>query len=174
VLFFSVADMRRRLQGIRRHLSRRLCVKTLLASNGTTMKIRPYQTSDLDQVIALWHACDLIIAANDPRKDIQRKLAVSPELFLLGELKGEVVASVMAGYEGHRGWINYLAVDPNHRRNSYGRLMMAAAEQLLDELGCPKINLQVRSANGAVVAFYESLGFSTDEVVSMGKRLRID
>ena len=85
-----------------------------------------------------------------------------------------MVASVMAGYEGHRGWINYLAVAPSYRSKTYGRLMMAAAEQLLDELECPKINLQVRSANAAVVAFYASLGYVTDDVVSMGKRLRID
>jgi ribosomal protein S18 acetylase RimI-like enzyme len=138
------------------------------------MQIRPYQASDLAQVLALWRACNLTIAVNDPRKDIERKLAVSPELFLLGEFEGRVVASVMAGYEGHRGWINYLAVAPSYRRKSYGRLMMAAAEQLLDELECPKINLQVRSANAAVVAFYASLGYVTDDVVSMGKRLRID
>ncbi|MDG1125812.1 MAG: GNAT family acetyltransferase [Pseudomonadales bacterium] len=138
------------------------------------MQIRPYQASDLAQVLALWRACNLTIAVNGPRKDIERKLAVSPELFLLGEFEGRVVASVMAGYEGHRGWINYLAVAPSYRRKSYGRLMMAAAEQLLDELECPKINLQVRSANAAVVAFYASLGYVTDDVVSMGKRLRID
>ena len=138
------------------------------------MQIRPYQASDLAQVLALWRACNLTIAANDPRKDIERKLAVSPEQFLLGEFEGKVVASVMTGYEGHRGWINYLAVAPSHRRKSYGRLMMAAAEQLLDELGCPKINLQVRSANASVVAFYASLGYVTDDVVSMGKLLRID
>ncbi len=138
------------------------------------MQIRPYQASDLAQVLALWRACNLTIAVNDPRKDIERKLAVSPELFLLGEFEGRVVASVMAGYEGHRGWINYLAVAPSYRRKSYGRLMMAAAEQLLDELECPKINLQVRSANAAVVAFYASLGYVHDDVVSMGKRLRID
>ena len=138
------------------------------------MQIRPYQASDLAQVLALWRACNLTIAVNDPRKDIERKLAVSPELFLLGEFEGRVVASVMAGYEGHRGWINYLAVAPSYRRKSYGRLMMAAAEQLLDELECPKINLQVRSANAAVVAFYASLGYVTDDVESMGKRLRID
>lgn len=138
------------------------------------MQIRPYQASDLAQVLALWRACNLTIAANDPRKDIERKLAVSPEQFLLGEFEGKVVASVMTGYEGHRGWINYLAVAPSHRRKSYGRLMMAAAEQLLDELGCPKINLQVRSANASVVAFYASLGYFTDDVASMGKRLRLD
>ncbi|MDB9812809.1 GNAT family acetyltransferase [bacterium] len=138
------------------------------------MQIRPYQASDLAQVLALWRACNLTIAANDPRKDIERKLAVSPEQFLLGEFEGKVVASVMTGYEGHRGWINYLAVAPSHRRKSYGRLMMAAAEQLLDELGCPKINLQVRSANASVVAFYASLGYVIEDVVSMGKRLRLD
>ena len=138
------------------------------------MQIRPYQASDLAQVLALWRACNLTIAANDPRKDIERKLAVSPEQFLLGEFEGKVVASVMTGYEGHRGWINYLAVAPSHRRKSYGRLMMAAAEQLLDELGGPKINLQVRSANASVVAFYASLGYVIDDVVSMGKRLRLD
>ena len=138
------------------------------------MQIRPYQASDLAQVVALWRACNLTIAANDPRKDIERKLAVSPEQFLLGEFEGKVVASVMTGYEGHRGWINYLAVAPSHRRKSYGRLMMAAAEQLLDELGCPKINLQVRSANASVVAFYASLGYVIEDVVSMGKRLRLD
>ena len=138
------------------------------------MQIRPYQASDLAQVLALWRACNLTIAVNGPRKDIERKLAVSPELFLLGEFEGRVVASVMAGYEGHRGWINYLAVAPSYRRKSYGRLMMAAAEQLLDELECPKINLQVRSANAAVVAFYASLGYVIDDVVSMGKRLRLD
>ena len=138
------------------------------------MQIRPYQASDLAQVLALWRACNLTIAANDPRKDIERKLAVSPEQFLLGEFEGKVVASVMTGYEGHRGWINYLAVAPSHRRKSYGRLMMAAAEQLLDELGCPKINLQVRSANASVVAFYASLRYVIEDVVSMGKRLRLD
>ena len=138
------------------------------------MQIRPYQASDLAQVLALWRACNLTIAANDPRKDIERKLAVSPEQFLLGEFEGKVVASVMTGYQGHRGWINYLAVAPSHRRKSYGRLMMAAAEQLLDEIGCPKINLQVRSANASVVAFYASLGYVIDDVVSMGKRLRLD
>ena len=138
------------------------------------MKIRPYQALDLDQVIALWFACDLSIAANDPRKDIERKLAVNPELFLVGKFEGEVVASAMAGYEGHRGWINYLAVAPGHRRKSYGRLMMAAAEKLLAELGCPKINLQVRSSNAAFLAFYESIGYATDDVVSMGKRLHTD
>ena len=77
----------------------------------------------------------------------------------------------MVGYEGHRGWINYLAVDPSKRRQGIGQQMMKAAEQHLNEQGCPKINLQVRSSNLEVIAFYESLGFSRDEVISLGKRL---
>ena len=85
-----------------------------------------------------------------------------------------VIATVMAGYEGHRGWVNYLAVHPDHRRGSYVRQMMAEAEQALAARGCPKVNLQIRASNTAVVAFYESLGYRVDEVVSMGKRLEED
>lgn len=82
-----------------------------------------------------------------------------------------VVGSVMAGYEGHRGWINYLAVDPEVRRQGLGRRLMDAAESRLLELGCPKINLQVRSSNAEVLAFYDRIGFGRDDVVSFGKRL---
>jgi ribosomal protein S18 acetylase RimI-like enzyme len=80
----------------------------------------------------------------------------------------------MAGYEGHRGWINYLAVSPQLRRKGYARQMMAHAEGLLREAGCPKINLQVRSTNGIVISFYESIGFKMDDATSMGKRLKFD
>ena len=82
-----------------------------------------------------------------------------------------VVGAVMAGYEGHRGWINYLAVEPGRRRQGLGRELMATAERLLAERGCPKINLQVRSENADVIAFYGALGYRQDEVVSLGKRL---
>jgi ribosomal protein S18 acetylase RimI-like enzyme len=77
----------------------------------------------------------------------------------------------MAGYEGHRGWVNYLAVDPGRRRQGLGKDLMAAAERLLAERGCPKINLQVRSENADVIAFYVALGYMKDDVVSLGKRL---
>ncbi len=80
----------------------------------------------------------------------------------------------MAGYEGHRGWINYLAVSPEHRRKGYGRQIMAEAERLLRAAGCPKINLQIRSPNKDVIAFYRSIGFAVDDVVSMGRRLDAD
>ncbi len=138
------------------------------------MKIRPFAAADEQAVISLWRDCELVVPWNDPAKDIARKLAVDPGLFLVGEVAGTVIATVMAGYEGHRGWINYLAVHPDHRRGSYGRQMMAEAEQALAARGCPKVNLQIRASNTAVVAFYESLGYRVDEVVSMGKRLEED
>lgn len=99
---------------------------------------------------------------------------VRPDLFLVGVLGSAVVASVMAGYEGHRGWINYLAVSPNHQKQGFGRKMMEEAERLLRCEGCPKINLQIRTANVEVIAFYQAIGYLQDDVVSLGKRLEHD
>jgi len=138
------------------------------------MHIRPFQPKDQEAVILLWRRCDLIRAWNDPVKDIRRKLGVRPDLFLVGELDGEVIGCVMAGYEGHRGWLNYLAVAPEHRRRGHARAIVAEAERLLREAGCPKINLQIRTSNREVIEFYKSLGYSVDDVVSMGKRLESD
>jgi ribosomal protein S18 acetylase RimI-like enzyme len=138
------------------------------------MDIRVFEEQDEAAVIALWQDCGLVVAHNDPRRDIARKLQVGGELFLVGVEKGELVASVMGGYEGHRGWVNYLAVSPAHQRGGYGRLLMQAMECRLLELGCPKLNLQIRSSNEAVIAFYNSIGYAQDPVVSMGKRLISD
>lgn len=138
------------------------------------MEIRPFQLSDEATVIALWERCGLVRPWNDPHKDIQRKLAVRPDLFLVGVLQGEVVATAMAGYEGHRGWINYLAVSPELQRSGLGREIMTEAERLLHETGCPKINLQVRSTNSHVIEFYRSLGYLVEDVVNLGKRLDHD
>lgn len=135
------------------------------------MKIRPITIQDTNAVITLWQACGLVVSHNDPRKDIERKLKVNPELFLVGEVDGEIIASVMGGYEGHRGWLNYLAVSPNHRRKGYGQQIVAAVEKLIATKGSPKINLQVRSTNAEVIEFYRSLGYGEDKVLSMGKRL---
>jgi ribosomal protein S18 acetylase RimI-like enzyme len=110
----------------------------------------------------------------DPLKDIQRKVDTQPELFLVAEQEGEIVGTAMAGYEGHRGWINYLAVSPPLQKGGLGRQLMDHAERLLRERGCPKINLQVRTSNRGVIAFYERLGFVQDDVVSLGKRLVSD
>lgn len=122
----------------------------------------------------MWRACGLVMPWNDPYADIRRKLQTQPELFLVGTLDGQLVSTVMAGYEGHRGWINYLAVAPGRRRQGIGRRMMQAAEARLRALGCPKINLQVRSSNLGVIEFYRKIGFSVDDVVSLGKRLLDD
>ena len=138
------------------------------------MIIRAFKESDEDAVIALWARCGLLRPWNDPRKDIARKLGVQRELFLVGVEAGRIVAAAMAGYEGHRGWINYLAVDPDRRRSGCGRALMLEAERRLRELGCPKINVQIRRDNLEAIAFYSRLGFKEDEVVSYGKRLERD
>ncbi len=135
------------------------------------MNIRPFETGDTEAVIALWQACELTRPWNNPKLDIDRKLAVNDDLFLVAEDNGRVVGSVMGGYEGHRGWINYLAVDPTIRKQGLGRQLMLDVENRLLAKGCPKINLQVRTGNDAVVAFYEAIGFSDDNCVSFGKRL---
>lgn len=136
-----------------------------------SFQIRSFDAADEAAVIALWEVCGLVVPQNAPAADIARKLQVNPEWFLVGEVEGSIVATCMVGYEGHRGWINYLAVHPDLRRQGLARQMMEHAEKLLREAGCPKINLQVRKSNAAVIAFYESLGFGVDEVVSLGKRL---
>lgn len=137
--------------------------------------VRPYEPADEGEVIALWERCGLTRPWNDPAKDIRRKLAEQPELFgVLPGDDGSVAGTVMAGYEGHRGWINYLAVDPSVQGGGLGRQLMDWAEARLRERGCPKINLQVRRGNEAVLAFYAALGYADDNVVSLGKRLEHD
>jgi ribosomal protein S18 acetylase RimI-like enzyme len=138
------------------------------------MQIRPFQPQDQEAVISLWRRCGLVRPWNDPVKDIRRKLAVRPDLFLVGLLDGRIVACVMAGYEGHRGWLNYLAVVPELQRRGHGRAIVAEAERLLGQTGCPKINLQIRTSNRDVIEFYRHLGYALDDVVSMGKRLEHD
>ena len=135
------------------------------------MKIRPFRATDTERVVALWEACELVRPWNDPRRDIERKLRVNPDMFLVAVDEDALVGSVMAGYEGHRGWINYLAVDPTRRGLGAGSRLMAEAERLLEQAGCPKINLQVRSENADVIAFYRARGYVVDDVVSLGKRL---
>ena len=135
------------------------------------MLIRAFQPGDGDAVVALWERCGLTRPWNDPRKDIARKLAVQAELFLVGILEDGLVASIMAGYEGHRGWVNYLAVAPEHRRKGLARRLMEEVERRLVERGCPKLNVQVRSANAEAMAFYRRLGYVADEAIALGKRL---
>ncbi len=139
------------------------------------MQIRAFAVADTEAVLALWQACDLLRPWNDPRRDIERKLTVHPELFLLGTRASpsgaQIVASAMFGYDGHRGWLNYLGVHPHCQRQGLAAQLMAHGQALLLQRGCPKLNLQVRADNAAVLAFYQKLGFQADPVASLGRRL---
>lgn len=134
------------------------------------LKIRKFIPADTEAVIEVWTECGLIVPQNDPHRDIEHKMAFQPDLFLVGESKGRVVAAVMVGYDGHRGWLNYLGVKPTCQKRGFGREMVLAAMEILKSLGCPKLNLQIRETNQQVIQFYEKLGFKKDPVIAMGYR----
>ncbi len=147
------------------------------------VRIREFSADEAvetETVIELWERCGLTRPWNDPRLDIARKLAVQPELFLVAVTYGEpgepavLVGTVMAGYDGHRGWMYYLASDPAHRGVGIGRALVAEAERRLEAMGCPKAQLMVRSENEAAVGFYEALGYEPGEVLVLGRRLVSD
>ena len=138
----------------------------------TTVEIRAYRDSDEQAVIGLWQTVFPDAPAwNDPASDIRRKLTVQPGLFLVAERNGELIGTVMGGFDGHRGWVYYLVVDPDHRRQGIGAALMRHVEDGLRSLGCHKLNLQVRATNHEVVEFYKRLGYDVEQRVSMGKRL---
>ncbi len=139
-----------------------------------TVSIRPYQESDRIQVIQVWGESGLLHSDNDPDKDIDRKIQHSPEGLLVAEEDNRVVGTVMVGYEGHRGWINYLGVLPEKQKQGIGTLLMSHAERLLKEAKCAKINLQVRTTNATVIAFYNSHGYAIEDCLSLDKRLEFD
>lgn len=135
------------------------------------MKIRPYQEDDQESVIALWFKCNLVVPWNNPASDIKRKLEVNSEMFLVGVHGDQLIATVMGGYEGHRGWINYLAVDPDFQGQDFGKQMMTEIEEKLLAVNCPKVQLQVRNTNTRVIDFYKAIGYKDDNVIGLGKRL---
>ncbi|MEJ2044455.1 MAG: GNAT family acetyltransferase [Reinekea sp.] len=135
------------------------------------MNIRPFAIADQDAVIQIWQACGLVTSWNDPEKDIARKVKVNPELFLVAERDGLVIGTIMGGYDGHRGWINYLAVTPDAQGHKIGEQLIKITEQKLLALGCPKVNLQIRSTNTQMIEYYRKLGYLEDHAVGMGKRL---
>ena len=140
--------------------------------DGMVIRVRSFEPADRQAVVALW--CEVFPgdpARNDPDAMIDRKLGVQPELFLVGEIDGAIAATVVAGFDGVRGWVHHLAVAPALRRRGFGAQMMRAAEAGLAAVGCPKLNLQVRGANAGAVAFYERLGYAVEDRVSMGKVL---
>ncbi|MGT2426017.1 GNAT family acetyltransferase [Amnibacterium kyonggiense] len=140
-----------------------------------TVRVRPFADADEDAVVALWQAAGLTRPWNDPRRDIARKKRVQRELFLVAtEADGDaeaVVGTAMAGYDGHRGWIYYVAAAPGRQREGIGRLLMTEAESRLLALGCPKVNVQIRFGNDRVTAFYDRLGYAPDAATALGKRL---
>lgn len=133
--------------------------------------IRSYIESDKQDIIQLWQECGLIVPWNDPQRDIERKLSTQPELFLVGSINNKIITSAMVGYEGHRGWVNYLAVHPDFQRQGAGQQIMKEAERRLLNLNCPKVQVQIRTTNSGVIKFYRKLGYVQDEVVNLGKRL---
>jgi ribosomal protein S18 acetylase RimI-like enzyme len=136
--------------------------------------IREFADADTEAVVALWRQAGLTRPWNDPYADIRRKQSAGAELFFVAEDLGSVVGVIMAGYDGHRGWLNYLAVADARRGTGLGRALVERAETELLALGCPKVHLQVRPDNAAVAAFYARLGYESYEVIDMGKRLVSD
>ena len=125
-----------------------------------------------DQVVSLWNAIfGYESAHNRPSLVIDRKIAVGDGLFFVAAFKDRVIGTIMAGYDGHRGWIYSVAVHPKHRNRGIGSLLVAHAERALIEKGCMKINLQIMEGNEPVAAFYSSLGYAVEQRVSMGKRI---
>lgn len=139
-----------------------------------TVDIRSFAVSDTDAVVSLWQETGLTRPWNNPYQDINRKLSVQPELFLVAVAGETVVGSVMAGYDGHRGWLYYLASDPARRGEGIGRRLVEAAEERLLAMGCPKVQLMVRPENNVAQGFYGSLGYETFEIWATGKRLIAD
>ena len=140
----------------------------------SSLLIRPFKEGDEEALVTLWNICKLTVPWNNPHKDIARKLKVQAELFLVGYLEDKLIASVMAGYDGHRGWINYFAVHPDFQPRGYGKQLMDHVENGLRELGCQKINLQIREGNDKVFSYYQKLGFVEEKRINMGKRLEDD
>ncbi|ATA21221.1 ribosomal protein S18 acetylase RimI-like enzyme [Gibbsiella quercinecans] len=135
------------------------------------MEIRVFRQDDFEEVLTLWERCDLLRPWNDPEMDIERKLNHDPELFLVAEVGGEVVGSVMGGYDGHRGSAYYLGVHPDYRGRGIANALINRLEKKLIARGCPKIQLMVREDNDTVIDMYEKLGYEIQGITSLGKRL---
>ena len=139
----------------------------------TEISIRPYKEQDEEGVVKLWETCFPDDPPwNEPRDVIRRKMTVQPELLLVALVGDQVVGTVLAGYDGFRGWVNKVATHPSHQRKGIASQLMGAAEKALADMGCPKLNLQVRTDNTSVVEFYKDAGYAVEDRVSMGKRLK--
>ena len=135
------------------------------------LTIEAIEDGDVTEVIALWQRCGSLRAWNDPARDIALARKETNATVLLGRNDGVLVASVLVGHDGHRGWVYYVTVDPDHRFKGYGRVIMTAAEDWLRARGIEKLQLMVRGDNVKVRAFYESLGYYDQERVTFAKWL---
>ena len=140
-------------------------------NSSSNFAIRQFAPNDTNRVIFIWEQCDLVRKWNNPNFDIQRKLNFQKELFFVGLLNDEIIATAMFGYDGHRGWLNYFAVMPNFQKRGFGKQLMTFGEMALIEKGCPKLNLQIRNDNTKAINFYQKVGYKEDAAVSFGKRL---
>ncbi|MDC3090551.1 GNAT family acetyltransferase [Paracoccaceae bacterium] len=143
----------------------------MVDKNSSNFSIRKFDISDSERVVNIWSKCELVRDWNNSESDIQRKLSFQEELFFVGELENQIIAIAMFGYYGHRGWLNYFAVALDFQTKGYGKLLLHFGEQKLLELGCAKINLQIRNDNKEAVKFYHEQGYKIDAVISLGKRL---
>ena len=139
--------------------------------SSSNFAIRQFVPNDTKRVIFIWEQCDLVRNWNNPNFDIQRKLNFQKELFFVGLLNDEIIATAMFGYDGHRGWLIYFAVLPNFQKRGFGKKLMTFGEMALIEKGCPKLNLQIRNDNTKAINFYQKVGYREDAAVSFGKRL---
>lgn len=135
------------------------------------MEIRVFRQEDFEEVITLWERCDLLRPWNDPEMDIERKLQHDADLFLVAEVGGEVVGSLMGGYDGHRGSAYYLGVHPEFRGRGIANALLSRLEKKLIARGCPKVHIMVREENDLVIGMYERLEYEQQDVVMLGKRL---
>jgi ribosomal protein S18 acetylase RimI-like enzyme len=140
------------------------------------VSIRSVSVGDTETIVALWldvfpEYNDPARPQRDPRANIARKLAFGDGLFWLLERDGRIVATAMAGYDGHRGWIYSIGVAPGERRHGHARALLAHAEAELRARGCPKINIQVLAVNEQALHFWRAAGYQPDHVVSLGRRL---
>jgi len=141
------------------------------ADAGRALSVKALENGDIAEVIALWERCGSTRAWNDPAGDIALARREANATVLLARNDGALVASVLVGHDGHRGWVYYVTVDPDHRFSGYGRMIMSAAEDWLRARGIKKLQLMVRGDNATVHAFYRSLGYYDQDRVVFAKWL---
>ena len=133
--------------------------------------ISTFENRYRSQVIDLWNQCNLIKSWNDPNKDINRKLKINDNLFLIVQFNEIIIGSAMGGYDGHRGSVYYLSVDPKYQNKGIGKILMKEIEKRLVAVGCPKINIFIRNSNIEVKEFYQSIDYEKQDSLVYGKRL---